>query len=88
VTKRKPPHREVGPHPKTGNLVKEMTAPQLHTALVTDALAGYPTDLAWFVAALDRIADLEPHCDIEEAYRRVRTEVAALGGFMPSAPGQ
>jgi hypothetical protein len=55
---------------------------------VTDALAGYPTDLAWFVAALDRIADLEPHCDIEEAYRRVRTEVAALGGFMPSAPGQ
>jgi hypothetical protein len=86
MSHRKPPHREVGPHPVTGQLVPDMTSVELQTQLVVDAVTGYATDLAWFVAALDRMAERD-RITVDDAYQRVRAEVAELAGFMPGAPG-
>ena len=68
-------------HPVTGQRVHDLTPTQLHQRLVTDALTGVATPLAWFVAACERIGP-----DPETAYQQVRSEVAALGGVMPGAP--
>lgn len=78
--------RKLGPpdrHPVTGQRVHDLNGAQLHQRLVTDALTGVATPLAWFVAACERIGP-----DPETAYQQVRSEVAALGGVMPGAPGQ
>lgn len=70
-------------HPVTDERVHDLTGPELHQRLVTDALTGVATPLAWFVAACERIGP-----DPETAYQSVRQEVAAMGGVMPMAPGQ
>lgn len=75
--------RNPGRHPVTDERVHDLTPTQLHQRLVTDALTGVATPLAWFGAACERIGP-----DAETAYQQVRSEVAALGGVMPGAPGQ
>ena len=77
-----PKTRTVGRHPKTGKTVDELSSLELRQTLVTDALAGYPTDLAWFVAACQRIAERDGITQ-DEACVQVEQEVASLGGFMP-----
>ncbi len=73
-------------HPRTGKRLKDLDAVELHQTLVSDAVTGYETPLGWFVAACRRIAKLDRITD-EEAYQRVRQEVASLGAPMPGAPG-
>jgi hypothetical protein len=74
--------RTVGPHPKTGKLVDSLSSTQLRQQLVEDALAGYPTDLAWCTAAYKRIAERDS-IPLDDAIREVWEEVRSLGGFMP-----
>lgn len=73
-------------HPVSDLRVQDLDSTALQAQLVTDALRGFVTPLAWFVAACDRIARLD-RISSDDAYQRVRTEVAALGGVMPAAPG-
>ena len=76
------PTRQVGRHPHSGKLVDELSSIELRQQLVTDALRGYPTDLAWFVAAIQRIAERD-NIDQDDALVQVEQEVGSLGGFMP-----
>jgi hypothetical protein len=77
-----PKPRTVGPHPKTGKLVDSLSSTELRQQLVEDALAGHITDLDWFTAAIQRIAERE-HISNNDAIEEVWAEVASLGGFLP-----
>lgn len=75
-----------GRHPLTDERVHDLTSAQLQQRLVTDAVAGHATPLEWAVAAYMRIAELDG-LSFDGAFLRVREEVGAMGGIMPSAPG-
>jgi hypothetical protein len=87
MAKPRAPKREVGPHPRSGKTITRLSSAELQSQLVTDALMGYPTPLDWFTGACLRMAELD-RIEVDDAYQRVRSEVASLGGFMPHAPGQ
>jgi hypothetical protein len=69
-------------HPISGKKVGECSSSELQSQLVTDALGGVETPVAWFLAACRRIGRLDRISE-EEAFQRVRGEVASLGGFLP-----
>lgn len=79
--------RQAGRHPITDKRVSDLTSPELHAQLITDAVTGVATPLPWAVAAYDRIGKLD-RIGPEAAYQRVRQEILSLGAPMPGAPGQ
>jgi hypothetical protein len=71
------PHGAVVPPGYTH--VDKLSEKDLHSRLVSDAVAGVPTPLAWAVAAYTRVGQLNGRGP-EAAYQAVREEAAALTG--------
>lgn len=58
---------------------REMTADQIHRALVEDFVQGVHTPLLAFLAGIKRAAELRKQ-DPERVYQDIRQEALALGG--------